>query len=44
LKVDEDLEDVVELEIVVAGVYVARKQGQADDIRETILVGPQLAG
>ena len=30
-------EDAVEV------VYVARKQGQADDIRETMLVGPQLA-
>jgi hypothetical protein len=39
----EDDERVLLLEVVMTGVYVARKQGQADDIAETVLVGPQLA-
>jgi hypothetical protein len=41
--VDEDIVEENELDKVVLGVYVARKQGQADDKAETVVVGPQLA-
>lgn len=45
LLVGEELDDVSNEDFiyVLLGVYVARKQGQADDRAETVAVGPQFA-